>query len=171
MYCLCFCVQPLTVLGHLIQNFDKLSLKNCPLTKSITFFWSKIFSYIIKSVRKIFRRNLQKATEDISAEVFPPKCLGFNVFQWFSKSKFLSFLTKVNPNNGNETKSNIFSWNLFKSDFLFFKSENIKSIQSLWPLKFLSFMTRKNLNNEIKIKPDIFPWDLFKSDVIFFIKK
>ena len=73
MYCLCFCVQPLRVLGLLIQNFDKLSLKNCPFTKSITVFQSKICSYIIKSVRKIFRRNLQKATENVSAEVFRPK--------------------------------------------------------------------------------------------------
>ena len=30
------------------------------------------------------------------------------VFQWLSKSKFLSFITKVNPNNGNETNSDIF---------------------------------------------------------------
>ena len=32
------------------------------------------------------------------------------VFQWLSKSKFLSFMTKVNPNNGNETNSDIFPW-------------------------------------------------------------
>ena len=31
------------------------------------------------------------------------------VFQWLSKSKFLNFMTKVNPNNGNETKPDIFS--------------------------------------------------------------
>ena len=31
------------------------------------------------------------------------------VFQWLSKSNFLSFMTKVNPNNANETKSDIFS--------------------------------------------------------------
>ena len=30
------------------------------------------------------------------------------VFQRLSKSKFLSFMTKVNPNSGNETKSDIF---------------------------------------------------------------
>ena len=26
------------------------------------------------------------------------------VFQWLSKPKFLSFMTKVNPSNGNKTK-------------------------------------------------------------------
>ena len=31
------------------------------------------------------------------------------VFQWLSKSKFLSFMTTVNLNNGNEAKSDIFS--------------------------------------------------------------
>ena len=30
------------------------------------------------------------------------------VLQRLSRSKFLSFVTKVNPNNGNETKSDIF---------------------------------------------------------------
>ena len=30
------------------------------------------------------------------------------VFQCLSKSKFLNFVIKVNPNNGNETKSRIF---------------------------------------------------------------
>ena len=35
------------------------------------------------------------------------------------KSKFLNFMTKVNPNNGNETKSDTFSWDIFKSDIIF----------------------------------------------------
>ena len=29
--------------------------------------------------------------------------------QWFSKSESLRFMTKVNPKNGNETKSDIFT--------------------------------------------------------------
>ena len=28
-------------------------------------------------------------------------------------------MTKVNPNNGNETKSDIFPWDMFKSDKIF----------------------------------------------------
>ena len=35
------------------------------------------------------------------------------------KIKILSFMTKVNPNNGNETKSDIFHWDIFKSDIIF----------------------------------------------------
>ena len=37
------------------------------------------------------------------------------VFQWLSKSEFVSFMTKMNPNNGNKTKSDIFPWDIFKS--------------------------------------------------------
>ena len=40
-----------------------------------------------------------------------------------SKSKFLSFMTKVNPNYGNETKLNIFPWAIFKSDVISFLSK------------------------------------------------
>ena len=29
-------------------------------------------------------------------------------------------MTKANPNNGNETKSELFSWNIFKSDVVYF---------------------------------------------------
>ena len=36
-------------------------------------------------------------------------------------------MTKVNPNNGNETKSDIFSWSIFKSDAIFFLSKILKS--------------------------------------------
>ena len=34
------------------------------------------------------------------------------------KLKFLNFMTQVNPNNGNETKSDIFPWDIFKSDII-----------------------------------------------------
>ena len=30
-------------------------------------------------------------------------------------------MTKVNPNKGNETKSDIFTWNAFKSDTIFYQ--------------------------------------------------
>ena len=35
-------------------------------------------------------------------------------------------MTKVNPNNGNEKKSDIFPWDIFKSDTVSFLSKNIK---------------------------------------------
>ena len=37
-------------------------------------------------------------------------------------------MTKVKPNNGNETKSDIFPWDIFKSD-TFFLSKHIKVLQ------------------------------------------
>ena len=47
------------------------------------------------------------------------------VFQWLF---FISFLNKVNPNNGNKRKSDIFSRNIFKSDTMYLLSRNIISI-------------------------------------------
>ena len=41
------------------------------------------------------------------------------VFEWLLKSRFLSFTTKVNQSNRNETKSDIFSLDIFKSDIIF----------------------------------------------------
>ena len=51
----------------------------------------------------------------------PYPCLSKNIkkFQQLSKSKFLSFMTNVNRNNGNEIKSDIFPWDIFKSDVIF----------------------------------------------------
>ena len=74
------------------------------------------------------------------------------VLQWISKSKFLSFMTKVNPNNGNETKSEIFPWDIFKSDIIFHWSQNTKLLQSkllhrlndFWNL----FLQKVHLKNE-----------------------
>ena len=51
------------------------------------------------------------------------------VFQWLSKSEFLSFMTKVNPKNGKETKSSIFPRDIFKSDITFNWSQNTKTSQ------------------------------------------
>ena len=44
------------------------------------------------------------------------------VIQWLSKSRFFRFMTKVkvNQNNGSETKSDIFPWDIFKSDTISF---------------------------------------------------
>ena len=38
-------------------------------------------------------------------------------------------MTKVKPNNQNETKSDIFPWDIFKCDIESFLSENIKVFQ------------------------------------------
>ena len=76
-------------------------------------------------------------------------------------------MTKVNPKNRNETKSDIFSLYLFKSDAIFFLPKNKKVFQSLTKSKILSFMIKVKPNNENETKSDIFPSDIFKSDVKF----
>ena len=38
-------------------------------------------------------------------------------------------MTTVKPNNGNDTKSDIFSWDIFKSDIIFHMSKNAKIFQ------------------------------------------
>ena len=38
-------------------------------------------------------------------------------------------MTTVNPNNENDTKSDIFSWDIFKSDIIFHMSQNAKIFQ------------------------------------------
>ena len=53
------------------------------------------------------------------------------VFQWYSKSKFLSFMTKANLSNGNETKWDIFLWDIFKSNVIYSFIKNIKVFQWL----------------------------------------
>ena len=40
-----------------------------------------------------------------------------------SKSRPLRFIIKVNPNNENETKSDIFAWYIFKPDVISLLSE------------------------------------------------
>ena len=81
-------------------------------------------------------------------------------------------MTKVSLSNGNETKSDIFPWNIFKSDGISFLSKHIKVFQWLSKSKFFNCMTKVNPNNGNEIKPDIFPMDvLSRSDTIFIVCK
>ena len=38
-------------------------------------------------------------------------------------------MTKVNTNNGNQTKPDIFPWDIFRSDIIFNWAQNVKTIQ------------------------------------------
>ena len=78
-------------------------------------------------------------------------------------------MTKVNPNNGNETKSGIFPWSIFKSDIISFLSKNIKAFQWLSKSKFLSFMAKVSPNNENETKSGTVSWDTFFHLTPFFI--
>ena len=57
-------------------------------------------------------------------------------------------MTKVKPKHGNETKSTIFTWDILKSDAIYFLwSKNIKVFRCISKSKFLRFMTKVNSNN------------------------
>ena len=60
---------------------------------------------------------------------FLPK--NIKVFQSLTKSKILSFMIKVKPNNENETKSDIFPSDIFKSDVKFHWAQNTDIFQWL----------------------------------------
>ena len=64
-------------------------------------------------------------------------------------------MTKVNPKNKYVAKSDIFPWDIFKSDTFFYK--NIKVFQWFSKSKFLSFMTKVGPNHGTETKSDISP--------------
>ena len=74
------------------------------------------------------------------------------VFQWHSKTKFLGFMTKVNPSNGNnenKIKLGIFPQDIFKSDISFHWSQNTELFQ--W-LKFGIFQFNcKSEHKQVKL--------------------
>ena len=72
------------------------------------------------------------------------------VFKWLSKLKFFSFVTKGNTINGDETKSDNFSWDI---SYFFIKKV---SISMTFKSEILSFMTTVNPNNGNETKSDIF---------------
>ena len=65
-------------------------------------------------------------------------------------------MTKVNLNNGNETKSDNLPWDVFKPDAISFLSKNIPVFQWLSKSIFLSFMTTVNPNTVNETKSDTF---------------
>ena len=48
-------------------------------------------------------------------------------------------MTKVNQDNGNETKSDIIPWEIFKYDVMPFLSKNIKVLQCLLKIEVSQF--------------------------------
>ena len=79
-------------------------------------------------------------------------------------------MTKLNPNNGYETKSDIFPYSN-PTPYLFW-SKNINLFQWLSKSKLLSFMTKVNPNNGDETISVIFLRHISKSDTIsFFCQK
>ena len=96
-----------------------------------------VFQIIVKIELK--QRSLNKINTVWQATfkadiIFSPK-----IFQNLSKSKFLSFMIKVNPNSENVTKSVIFVWGIFKSDVVFFFIKKYWSISMLFKIEFSQF--------------------------------
>ena len=74
------------------------------------------------------------------------------IFQWLSKSKFLSLMTKVNQNYGNETKSDIFQRYVFKSDVVFLFPLNTKIFLWLLWLALFDLIVKVNAIKKGEIK-------------------
>ena len=89
------------------------------------------------------------------------------LFQWFPKSKFLSFMTKVNRSNGSEPKSDIFPWDIQIWHYIFFYQIIIKCFNDFRNRNFSVLWLTWNQTMEVKPKSVIFPGDIFKSDIIF----
>ena len=64
--------------------------------------------------------------------------------------KFISFMTKVKPSNGNETKSDIFSWDIFKSNTISFYQKILKYFNDFQNSNISVLLTKVNPNNGIK---------------------
>ena len=96
------------------------------------------------------------------------------IFQWLSISKFLSFMTKVNPNNVNENGSDIFPWNIFKSDTidLFFYLKFLQYLNDSQNQNFSVFELKWTKTMEIK-KSHTFSYGTYSrlTSYLFFLKK
>ena len=97
--------------------------------------WKRTQTMEMKHYQTFFHKTYSNLTPNLSLSKIIKK------FQWLSKLKFLSFLTKVNPNNENETEACNFSWDIFKSNALFL-SKHMKVFQWHSKSNFFSFMTK-----------------------------
>ena len=88
--------------------------------------------------------------------------------KYFNDLQKSKFEPKVNQNNGNETKLDIFPWDIFKSETISFLSKNIKVFQRLSKSKFLSFTINVKPNNRNETKSDMFQRDMCQSVIMYF---
>ena len=73
------------------------------------------------------------------------------VFQWLSKSEFVSFMTKVNPNNGNKTKSDIFPRDIFKSNIIFIDRKILKYFKDFYNWHFSISLQKWAQSSKVKL--------------------
>ena len=96
----------LTEHNHIWRFFYQKTLKyfNDLQNQNFSVLWLKWTQTMEMKKNQIFFHGTYS---NLAPHLFLSK--NIKLFQWLSKSKFLSIMTKVNPNNGNETKSDIFS--------------------------------------------------------------
>ena len=84
------------------------------------------------------------------------------------KIEIFRFITKVNPNNENEAKSQAFFHETYSNltPYLFYQ-KILKYFDDFQNQNFSSFMTKVNPNNGNGTKTDIFPWHIFKYEIMF----
>ena len=75
-------------------------------------------------------------------------------------------MTKVNPNNGNETKSDIFPRGIFKSDIIFIGHKILKYLNDFYDRHFSISLQKRAQSERNKIA-----WDMWKSHSIFLFTK
>ena len=80
-----------------------------------------------------------------------------------SKSEFLSFMTKVNPNSGNKQKQTFFHGTYLNLTPYLFLPKYIEILQWLSKSKFFNGNTKVNPKDENGTKSNIFVLDIFKS--------
>ena len=74
---------------------------------------------------------------------FMKKCSSISLTFKIKISQFYDYRI---PNNGNETKSDIFAWYIFRSDIIFQWSQNTKQFQWLLSLAFFNFIAKLSIN-------------------------
>ena len=92
-----------------------------------------------------------QATEMIQNQTYIFLLKYIKVFQWLSKSEFVSFMTKMNPNNGNKTKSDIFPWDIFKSGIVFIGCKILKYFKDFYNWHFSISLQKWAQSSKVKL--------------------
>ena len=109
----------------------------CKTYSNLTFLLQKTIKYFNDFPNQIFSVLWLKWTKTMQMKQNQRFFHGFydviyflsknaKLFQWLSKSQFLSFITKVDLNSRNETKSDNVLWDIIRSGNIFQWSQNTK---------------------------------------------
>ena len=119
------CLAEHNQICHHFFNQNILKYFNDVQNQNFSFCWLKWSQAMeMKQNQTFFRGAYSNLTVSFLSK-------NIKVFQWLSVSKYVSFMTTVNANNGNEAKLDIFSWDILKPDIIFLWSWNTKIFQGL----------------------------------------